>query len=125
MKILVPTSGITPAQQTATYIMEIASAINADVLAVHVVRPGHASEAGELCLEIMKTAAQEANVAVECMLCHGPIIDEIIEVAEGRQANLIVMGASNGFVVERWLSSEICGNTRVPVLVIPYQIFDK
>lgn len=123
MKILVPTSGITPAQQTAVYIMEIAAAINAEVLAMHVVRPGHSSEVGELCLEIMENAAKQANVPFKGMLSRGPVIDEIIKVAEVEDASLIVMGASDGFVVERWLSSEICGNTRVPVVVIPYQVF--
>lgn len=125
MKILVPTSGVTPAQETADYVMEIASAISADVLALHAVRPGHSSEAGELCLEIMQNAAKEANVSIECLLRQGPVIDEIIEAAEEQEVSLIVMGASEGFVVERWLSSEVCGNTRVPVVVIPYQVFNQ
>lgn len=105
--------------------MEIARSINAEVLAVHVVRPGHASEVGELCLKIMEDAAGEANIPIECSLRHGPVIDEIIVVAEEQGVNLIVMGASNGYVVEQWLSSEICGNTKIPVLVIPYQVFDQ
>lgn len=125
MKILVPTSGVTPARHTAQYAMEIATAINADVLAVHVVRPGHADESGELCLEIMEQAAKEAGVSIECTLRHGLVINEIIEVAEEQDVSLIVMGASEGFVVERWLSSEICGNTKVPVVVIPYQVFSQ
>jgi len=121
MKILVPTSGVTPASENADYIMDIANAIKGTVLAVHVVRPGHACEVGELCLEIMETAAEGAGVTIETELRHGPVIHEIIEAAEEHQADLIVMGASEGFIVERWLSSEICGNTSVPVVMIPFQ----
>lgn len=125
MRILVPTSGVSPARQTAVYVMEIALALRSDVLALHVVRPGHSSEVGELCLEIMENAAKEANVSIECLLCQGPVIDEIISVAEEQEVGLIVMGASEGFVVDRWLSSEVCGNTRVPVVLIPYQALNQ
>ena len=125
MKILVPTSGVTPAQQSAQFVMEIAAAIDAEVLAVHVVRPEHAAESGELCLEIMEEVAKEHGIAIQCLLRQGLVVDKLIEVAEEHDVNLIVMGASEGFVVERWLSSEIRGCTKVPVVVIPYQVFSQ
>ena len=52
------------------------------------------------------------------------MIDKIIEIDVESVVNLILMGASNGWVIERWLSSEVCGNTTIPVVVIPYQIFE-
>lgn len=123
MKILVPLSGVQPTRQIAEYIMEIAQAIGATVLAVSIVRPGHALEVGELCLEMMQTAAADVEVRIETELRHGPIVDTIIESAESHAVNLIVLGASDGLIVERWIASEIRDQTKVPVVQIPFQVF--
>ena len=73
------------------------------------------SDVSELFLELTEQAASQAGVPIETEPLHGPVIDKIIEVAEEREVQLIVMRASNGFILERWLSSEIRESTRVPV----------
>ncbi len=125
MKLLVPTSGAASASETAEYVMQIAQAINAELLVLHVIKRGHASEAGELPLETFQIAGTQAGINVKCHLREGAVIGEIIDFAEENEIDLIVMGASNGAIVEQWISSDVCGNTRIPVLVIPYQIFGE
>ena len=63
MKVLVPTSGATSATETANYVMQVAQAMNAELIVLHVIKPGHASEAGELPLETFQIAANtETNI---------------------------------------------------------------
>jgi nucleotide-binding universal stress UspA family protein len=124
MKMLVPTSGAASARETADYVMQVAQAMNADLSVLHVIKPGHASEAGELPLETFKNAAEAAEIKVECFLREGAVIHQIIDFAEENNIDLIVMGASNGVIVDQWVSSDVCGNTNIPVLVIPYQVFE-
>ena len=123
MKVLVPTSGATSASETADYVMQVTQAMNAELLVLHVIKPGHASEAGELPLETFQIAAGEAGVKAECHLREGAVIHQIIDFAEENDVDLIVMGASEGAIVDQWISSDVCGNTNIPVLVIPYQVF--
>ena len=124
MKMLVPTAGAASATETVEYVMQVAQAINADLLVLHVIRPGHSHEAGELTLETFKNAAEGAEINVDCHLREGGVIHQIIDFAEENEVDLIVMGASNGAIVDQWISSDVCGNTNIPVLVIPYQVFD-
>ena len=124
MKMLVPTSGAASASETAEYVMQVAQAMNAELLVLHVIKPGHASEAGELPLETFQVAAEEAGVKVDCHLREGAVINQIIDFAEENEVDLIVMGASNGVIVDQWISSDVCGHTNIPVLVIPYQVFE-
>lgn len=122
MKMLVPTSGAASARETVEYVMQVAQAINAELLVLHVIKPGHASEAGELPLETFQLAAAEAGIKVDCDLRVGSVIHQIIDFAEENEVDLILMGASNGAIVDQWISSDVCGNTNIPVLVIPYQV---
>jgi len=123
MKMLVPTSGAASARETADYVMQVAHAMNAELLVLHVIKPGHASEAGELSLETFQIAAADAGIKVDGHLREGAVINQIIAFAEESEVDLIVMGASDGAIVDQWISSDVCGNTNIPVLVIPYQVF--
>lgn len=123
-KILVPTAGHLTAAETADYAMQVAKAIDAAVVALHVVRPGHSREAGELALEYFQTAANEHQVPVDCHFREGVIVDQIIVFAEEQEIDLILMGASQGTVIDKWISSDVRTSTMIPVLVIPYQMFD-
>lgn len=123
-KILVPTSGPTTAEEIADYIMEVAHSLDAEVVAFHVCHHGGSREAGELSLEYFAKAGEENGVTVECCFGQGPVIDQIVDFAEENGINLIVMGASQGRVVDQWISSDVRNQTTIPVLVVPYQIFD-
>ena len=123
LKILVPTSGQAAAEDTADYAMQVASALNADILALHVIKPGNSKEAGELSLQYFTNAGRTYDVDVETEFREGSVIKQIVGYAAEREVDLIVMGASHGRVLDQWLVSDVRDNTEVPVLVIPYQIF--
>ena len=123
-KILVPTSGCAAARETADYVMQVARAISADVVTLHIIKTGGSKEAGELSLEYFANAAEENDVHVECQIRAGAVIQNIVDFAEENEVDLIVMGASQGRIIDQWLSSDVRSNTAIPVLVIPFQIFD-
>lgn len=122
MKILVPTAGEAAARETAEYILEIALAIGADVLVLHVIRPGKSPEVGERSIKVFREAGEQAGVDVEGSVTEGSIPSEIADFAERHDVTLIVMGASNGAVIDQWTSSDVSELTTIPVLVIPYQV---
>lgn len=124
LKILVPTAGQTAAKDTAEYAMQVASTLDADVIALHVIKPGNSKEAGELSLEYFINAGRDYDVNVETEFREGGVIRQIVDYAQEREVGLIVMGASRGRVVEKWLVSDVRESTDIPVLVIPYQIFE-
>lgn len=123
LKILVPTAGQAAAEDTADYAMQVARALNADILALHVIKRGNAKEAGELSLQYFTDAGKTYAVDVETEFREGAVIKEIVGFAAEREVDLIMMGASHGSVLDQWLASDVRENTEVPVLVIPYQIF--
>jgi len=123
-KILVPTAGCTAAAETADYVMQVARAINADVVVLHVIKSGGSKEAGELYLEYFANAGEESDVHVKCNFQEGAVAHTIADFAEENEVDLIVMGASQGRVVDQWLSSDVRESTSIPVLIIPFQIFE-
>ncbi len=123
-KILVPVSGCSEAAESADYVMRIAKAVKADVIVLHVVKPGGAHEAGELSFEYFTDAAKKHQVQVNCQFREGAIIHQIVDFAEESAVDLILMGASQGRVMEQWMGSDVRDETSVPVLVIPFQVFD-
>ena len=124
LKILVPTAGQTAAAETADYVMQVARSLDAKVIALHVVRTGECTEAGELSLEYFKNAGQDHDIEVDCYFRSGGVIDQIVDFAEENEVNLIILGASKGQVVDQWVSSDLRDSTTIPVLIIPYEIFD-
>ena len=123
-KILVPISGCSEAAESADYAIRVAKAINADVIVLQIIKPGKAKEAGELSLEYFTDAGEKHGVQVESHFREGAIIHQIVDFAEECGVDLIVMGASKGRVIDQWISSDVRGSTAIPVLVIPFQIFD-
>ena len=121
-KILIPTAGVAAASETAEYATCVAHALDAQVVVVHVVRPGKSHESAELCLDVFAQAAEDNMVEMTGHIVEGAIAHQIVDFAEENSIDLIVMGASNGTVVDNWMSSDVCGMTAIPVLVIPYQI---
>ena len=121
-QILVPTSGTTAAYESADYVMQIAQAIGAEVHILHVVSTDDDGEADEP-LKMFEMASEFNQVKVRGVIRYGNVVKEIIDYAENNHINLVLMGASNGEVVEKWLGHDVLGHTSIPVLVMPYQIF--
>ncbi len=123
-RILIPTTGPSAAAETADYALQIAESLDAHLIVLHVMRPGHNREAGELTLSYFVEAAENYGTEVETHFAEGVLLDQIVDFAENNGVDLIVMGASQGTIVDKWISSDVRDNTSIPVLVIPYQIFD-
>ena len=123
--ILVPTSGTVTAVESAEYAIRVAKSLKAEIHVLHVVTEDKDVESMKESLRSFERAGEESQVAVRGVTAVGNVIDQIIDYAESNLVSLILMGASNGSVVERWLSHEVLAQTAVPVLVMPYQIFDS
>jgi nucleotide-binding universal stress UspA family protein len=121
-KILVPTAGLASAYETAEYVMKVARSIKAEVHVLHVMRDTSETEIGEASLKIFELASEEPGIHVVGSLRVGEVVAEIIDYAEQNQIDLILMGASNGEVVEQWVSYDVLGHTGIPVLVLPFQV---
>ncbi len=120
MKILVPTAGTAAAQNSAHYIVDIAARMNADVVALHIVRDGESEAEAAEGPRVFADAGREAGVKVIERVESGKIVPTIHMVADEVSAGLIIMGASNGTVVGRWTSSNVLDTSNIPVLVIPH-----
>ena len=121
MKILVATAGPVPAKDKAEYIVNIAKRLRADVIALHILQEEQNRAKGEETLDVFVEAGREAHVNVAKVLKKGDIVSNIIDTTEKESADLIVMGGSEGKVVEKWISSGVIGKTKIPVVVIPQE----
>ncbi len=123
-KILVPVSGAQSAYESAEYAMKVAKVTNAEVHVLHVVATDEDPDTMSNSLKMFERASKELNVRVIGHSVSGKVVDQIIDYAEANEVDLILMGASNGLVVDKWISNEVLGYTAIPVLVMPYQAFD-
>ena len=121
-KILVPTSGIVATYESAKYVMQVASVINAEVHVLHVVPQASEVELIDDSINQFESASEELGIRLVGRVGIGKVAEQIIRYAEANEVNLILMGASNGVVVESWLSYDVLGHTSIPVLVMPYQV---
>ena len=94
LKILVPTAGQTAAKDTAEYAMQVASTLDADVIALHVIKPGNSKEAGELSLECFINAGRDYDVNVETEFREGGVIRQIVDYAQEREVCLLYTSPS-------------------------------
>ena len=122
-KILVPTSGIVATYESAKYVMQVASVVNAEVHVLHVVQQASEIELIDDSVNQFESASEELGIRLVGRVGIGKVAEQIIRYAEANEVSLILMGASNGVVVESWLSYEVLGHTSIPVLVMPYQVF--
>ena len=123
MRILVATSGPVPARDKASYIVNIAKRLGAELIALHVVLDESQKEGGEESLNIFSEAGQKAQVKVTKVQKKGDVVSTIIETAEEKSAHLIIMGTSQGKVVAEWISADAMSKTTIPVLVVPRREF--
>jgi nucleotide-binding universal stress UspA family protein len=122
MLILAPTAGTPPATESAEYIIRIAHLLSADLLALHIYEGDEPGADGAQALEVFAAAGRRPGVKVESLARRGPIVQAILAVTKERSADLIVMGASKGRVVDEWLSADVKQQATVPVVVIPHGV---
>jgi len=58
-------------------------------------------------------------VPVDIILGRGDIAAVIIEIAQEKSVDLIILGVSHGEIVAKWLDAGAMKKTDIPVLLIP------
>lgn len=125
MRFLVPTSGPHAAKETAAYIMQVATRIGADVIALHIDRKNESDVEAIGGPLVFTEAGKVAGVKTLPVTRSGNLVDEIIEAANEFSVHLIIMGASRGAVVSEWFRSDVKDRCEVPVLVVPHLFRDQ
>ena len=118
MKLLVPTAGPKPAEEKADYIFNIAKMLEAEIIAIHISDREDSIE-GQEALEIFTKEANKNDVKITTHLKTGEIVSVISEVAESETVDLIIMGASEGRIVAKWIAVDIIEKSKVPIVIIP------
>ena len=121
MKILAPTAGPVPAKHRADYTVNIAKRLGADLVALHVLTEETRLEDAKENLNIFSKAGQTAKVNVNTILKKTDLVPAIIECAEEESVDLIIMGASRSKVVAEWVSADVTGKAKIPVVVLPHE----
>jgi nucleotide-binding universal stress UspA family protein len=119
MKIIVPTAGSMPDKRTAGYVINIAKRLHAQLVVLRILTENETEAAGEQSLSFFIENGKEEKVPVNGILRRGDIALVIIEVAEEKSVDLIILGASHGEIVAEWLNAKAMEKTDIPVLIIP------
>jgi nucleotide-binding universal stress UspA family protein len=119
MRILVPTAGPVPAAENASYILEIAKKLHADVTVLHILDLAE-TDAGDQALKIFTDLGEELGVSVKTILKEGNVVPIIVESAENEEAKLIIMGATQGRIVADWIVTQVLEKSNTPIVIIPY-----
>ena len=118
-KIVVPTSSAVSAYEASEFVMQIASLLNAEVHVLHVYSDDLLYDDCTNAFELFQLACEENGVRVKNVSVSGNIVREIVQYAEHTNANLILMGASPSHAIEEWISHQVFGVSKIPVLVLP------
>ena len=119
MKIIVPTVGAIPDQKSVDYIINIAKRFKAQLIALRVLSEKETKQAGEQSLSLFIENGDAEKVPVNLILRRGDIAPVIIEVAEEKSVDLIILGISHGEIVAEWMNAKAMEKTDIPVLLIP------
>ncbi|MBU0769784.1 MAG: universal stress protein, partial [Proteobacteria bacterium] len=116
---IVPTVGSVPGQRPVGYVINIAKRLHAQLIVLHVLTENETEAAGEQSLSLFIENGKEEKVQVNGILRRGDIALVIIEVAEIKSVDLIILGASHGEIIAEWLNAKAMEKTDIPVLIIP------
>ena len=119
MKIIVPSAGSMPDQRTVDYVINIVRRLNAQLVVLRILSEKETEVAGKQCLHLFVENSQEAKVPVNGILRRGDIASIIIETAQEKSVDLIVLGVSRGEIVAEWMNAGAMERTDIPVLLIP------
>jgi len=125
LKMMVPTAGLIPAKERATYILKLAKRMKAEIYAIHIIEDRHlappdAIEEAKASLLLFKAEGRRWDSKVTTFLEEGKLVPTLIKFAQKHGIDLIVMGSSKDNIVAEWIVSDIKNKTDVPVVIIPY-----
>ena len=119
MKIIVPSAGSAVDRKTVGYVINIAKRLNAQLVVVRVLNEKEKEVDGERSLSLFVEFGKRENVPVNIILRHGDIATAIIEIAQEKSVDLILLGVSHGEIVAEWMNAGAMERTDIPVLLIP------
>ena len=99
MRIIVPTVGAIPDQRTVAYVIHIAKRLKAQLVVLRFLGEKETEEAGKLSLSKFIENGKAEKVPLNWILRRGDIAAVIIEVAEDKSAELIILGISQEEIV--------------------------
>jgi nucleotide-binding universal stress UspA family protein len=120
VKILVPTAGPEPARRNADRIVNIAKNFNAELIIVHIRDQGEERGEGDQAFDIFSKAAISKGVQHKMVPAIGEISSTIIGQAKFHDADIILMGATEGRGVAGWIMDRIMSSVDIPVLILPW-----
>lgn len=125
MKLLIPTAGPEPARLNALRIIRIAKKFNASIVVVHIRDQGESRDDGDAALEIFSKISEEEGVEYKLVPAVGEISSTIIGQAKFHEADVIIMGATEGRGVAGWIVDRIMSNLDIPVLILPWTLVEE
>ena len=119
MKIIIPSAGSLTDQRTADYVTNIAKRLDAQLVVLRILSKKETETGGEQSLHLFVENGKREKVPVDIILRRGDIASVIIETAQEKSVDLIIMGVSRGEVVAEWMNAGAMERTDIPVLLIP------
>ena len=108
-----------PNQRTADYVINIAKRLNAQLVVLRILSENETKAEGEQSLRLFIENGKQRKVPVDMILRRGDIASAIIETAQEKSVDLIILGVSRGEIVAEWMNAKAMEKTDIPVLVIP------
>ncbi len=118
MKLLIPTAGPIPAKEKAEYISKLANSLKAELIVLHIVQNNDESP-GKKAFKIFENQCKKDKIKLQTVIDHGEIVVTISKIANKYDVDLIVMGASEGKIVSKWLAADVLERAKVPMVIIP------
>ena len=119
MKIIIPSAGSVTDQRTADYVTSIAKRLNAQLVVLRILGEKETEAQGEQSLRLFVENGKREKVPVNIILRRGETAAVIIETAQEKSVDLIILGVSRGEIVAEWLNANAMDITDTPVLLIP------
>ena len=119
MKIIIPSAGSVTDQRTADYVTNIAKRLNAKLVVLRILSEKETEAQGEQSLRLFVENGKREKVPGTRILRRGDSASVIIETAQEKSVDLIILGVSRGEIVAEWLNANAMERTDIPVLLIP------
>ena len=119
VKIIIPSAGSVPDQRTADYVINIAKRLDAQLVILRILSEKETEVDGEQSLRLFVENGKMEKVPINTILRRGDIVSVIIETAQEKSVDLIILGVSRGEIVAEWMNARAMERTDIPVLLIP------
>jgi nucleotide-binding universal stress UspA family protein len=119
VKIIVPSTGPAPDHRTAGYVINIAKRLNAQLIVLQILSEKETEAEGEQSLRLFVDNGKKEKVPINIIITRGDIASVIVETAQEKSVDLIILGVSRGEIVAEWMNAKASKRTDIPVLLIP------